>query len=94
MEPRLNGTAPEAAQRQASAGARDGVKGRRNDHAARAPLHGLVRRRRDNIGLLDDNHSGPSRHYQCLGIHRLFVVDEKRVGGAALKARERSIAIR
>ena len=33
------------AERQASAGARDGVKGRRNDLAARAPLHALVRRR-------------------------------------------------
>jgi len=27
------------AERQASAGARDGVKGKRNDLAARAPLH-------------------------------------------------------
>ena len=33
------------AQRQASAGARDGVKGKRNDLAARAPLHALVGRR-------------------------------------------------
>ena len=33
------------AERQASAGARDGVKGKRNDLAARAPLHALVRRR-------------------------------------------------
>ena len=33
-----------AVQRQASAGARDGVKGKRNDLAARAPLHALVRR--------------------------------------------------
>ena len=32
------------AERQASAGARDGVKGKRNDLAARAPLHALVRR--------------------------------------------------
>ena len=31
------------AERQASAGARDGVKGKRNDLAARAPLHALVR---------------------------------------------------
>ena len=30
------------AERQASAGARDGVKGKRNDLAARAPLHALV----------------------------------------------------
>ncbi len=34
---------PEGAERQASAGARDGVKGKRNDLAARAPLHALVR---------------------------------------------------
>ena len=34
-----------AAERQASAGARDGVKGKRNDLAARAPLHAIVRRR-------------------------------------------------
>ena len=34
----------EAAERQASAGARNGVKGKRNDLAARAPLHALVRR--------------------------------------------------
>jgi hypothetical protein len=33
------------AERQASAGARDGVKGKRNDLAARAPLHALVSRR-------------------------------------------------
>ena len=33
------------AERQASAGARDGVKGKRNGLAARAPLHALVRRR-------------------------------------------------
>ncbi len=39
-------TANRAAQRQASAGARDGVKGKRNDLAARAPLHALVRRQR------------------------------------------------
>ena len=32
-----------ATERQASAGARDGVKGKRNDLAARAPLHALVR---------------------------------------------------
>ena len=32
------------AERQASAGARDGVKGKRNDLAARAPLHALVSR--------------------------------------------------
>ena len=32
------------AERQASAGARDGVKGKRNDLAARAPLHALVGR--------------------------------------------------
>ena len=31
-------------QRQASAGARDGAKGKRNDLAARAPLHAIVRR--------------------------------------------------
>ena len=31
------------AERQASAGARDGVKGKRNDLDARAPLHALVR---------------------------------------------------
>ena len=31
-----------AAERQASAGARDGVKGKWNDLAARAPLHALV----------------------------------------------------
>ena len=31
------------AQRQASAGARNGVKGKRNDLAARAPLHAIVR---------------------------------------------------
>ena len=35
---------PEGVERQASAGARDGVKGKRNDLAARAPLHALVRR--------------------------------------------------
>ncbi len=35
----------EAAQRQASAGARDGVKGQRRTLAARAPLHALVRLR-------------------------------------------------
>ncbi len=34
----------EDAERQASAGARDGVKAKRNDLAARAPLHALVRR--------------------------------------------------
>ena len=33
------------AERQASAGARDGVKGKRNDLGARAPLHALVRAR-------------------------------------------------
>ena len=32
------------AERQASAGARGGVKGKRNDLAARAPLHAIVRR--------------------------------------------------
>ena len=37
---------PQVAERQASAGARDGVKGKRNDLAARAPLHALVGRRR------------------------------------------------
>ena len=35
----------QAAERQASAGARDGVKGKRSDLAARAPLHALVRPR-------------------------------------------------
>ena len=35
-----------AAERQASAGARDGVKGKRNDLGARAPLHALVGRHR------------------------------------------------
>ena len=35
----------QAAQRQASAGARDGVKEKRNDLGARAPLHALVGRR-------------------------------------------------
>ncbi len=34
----------QAAERQASAGARDGVKGKRKDLGARAPLHALVRR--------------------------------------------------
>ncbi len=34
-----------ATERQASAGARDGVKGKRSDLAARAPLHALVGRR-------------------------------------------------
>ncbi len=33
------------AERQASAGARDGVKAKRNDLGARAPLHALVGRR-------------------------------------------------
>ena len=37
---------PQVAERQASAGARDGVKGKRNDLAARAPLHAIVRRHR------------------------------------------------
>ena len=37
-----------AAQRQASAGARDGVKGKRSDLAARAPLHAQVRRLPDH----------------------------------------------
>ena len=32
------------AERQASAGARDGVKAKRTDLAARAPLHAIVRR--------------------------------------------------
>ena len=36
--------AARVAERQASAGARDGVKGKRNDLAARAPLHALVGR--------------------------------------------------
>ena len=40
----------EAAERQASAGARDGVKGKRSDLAARAPLHALVRRAYASIG--------------------------------------------
>jgi len=39
-----------AAERQASAGARDGVKDKRNDLAARAPLHALVGPRRSCNG--------------------------------------------
>jgi len=39
----MSGTEANDAERQASAGARDGVKGKRNDLAARAPLHALVR---------------------------------------------------
>ena len=42
------------AERQASAGARDGVKGKRNDLAARAPLHALVGRA-DRISLYNLN---------------------------------------
>ncbi len=38
-------TRANAAERQASAGARDGVKGKRRTLAARAPLHALVRLR-------------------------------------------------
>ena len=37
------------AERQASAGARDGVKGNRSDLAARAPLHALVRPPRSKV---------------------------------------------
>ena len=37
---------PQVAERRASAGARSGVKGKRTDLAARAPLHALVRLRR------------------------------------------------
>jgi|CXWL01.1.fsa_nt_gi hypothetical protein len=39
----------QAVERQASAGARDGVKGKRNDLGARAPLHALVRCRSLNV---------------------------------------------
>jgi hypothetical protein len=39
----LDRSVANAAERQASAGARDGVKGKRNDLAARAPLYALVR---------------------------------------------------
>ena len=38
--------ASQAAERHASAGARDGVKGNRRSLAARAPLHAIVRPRR------------------------------------------------
>ena len=45
------------AARQASAGARDGVKVKRNDLAARAPLHALVRRQRGSgASRRDPNH--------------------------------------
>ena len=47
------------AERQASAGARDGVKGKRNDLAARAPLHALVR-----PPVVDHR----SSHLRCAGL--------------------------
>ena len=57
------------AERQASAGARDGVKGKRSDLAARAPLHALVGWRcygnRSSVRIpgLDSSHKvSASRH--------------------------------
>ena len=44
---------PQVAERQASAGARDGVKGQGRTLGARAPLHALVRRRCPELSVTE-----------------------------------------
>ena len=84
-------TTSQGAQRQASAGARDGVKGNRRTLAARAPLHALVRLPAANA--LRDAHASTNMTASLTREERRFV-DEAELVAKGVRAIEGPLAPR